>query len=156
MNSLELLVKFASFGTAGVSVLAIFYIGYSIQKLPNNAPPWKPALMKKYMNMCIVIALICTLSGGVNAYFNRNKIVAANEQVANISAEYKGQIQKIESEKSEISADLSSLRALLQQGPTLTPAVSAKLDSAEVKVNRLQLKPQKEMLKGAVAIPIQP
>ena len=156
MNSLELLVKFASFGTAGVSVLAIFYIGLGIQKLPNNAPPWKPALMKKYMNMCIVIALICTLSGGVNAYFNRNKIVAANEQVASMGAQYKEQIQKVESEKSEISADLSSLRALLQQGPTLTPAVSAKLDSAEVKVNRLQLKPQKEMLKGAVAIPRQP
>ncbi len=145
MGTLELLVKLASFGTAGVSVLAIFYIGNCIQKLPNDSPAWKPALMKRYMNMCIVIALICTLSGGVNAYFNRNKIVAANEQTARISTKYNEQVRKIESEKQEISAELSSLRAVLQQTHTFTPAISVKLDSATVKVSRLQIQPQEEI-----------
>ena len=145
MGTLELMVKLASFGTAVVSVLAIFYIGYCIQKLPNDSPAWKPALMKRYMNMCIVIALICTLSGGVNAYFNRNKIVAANEQTARISTKYNEQVRKIESEKQEISAELSSLRAVLQQTHTFTPAISVKLDSATVKVSRLQIQPQEEI-----------
>lgn len=74
MKSLESLVELASFGTAGVSVLAIFLIGRSILKLPNDSPIWKVDLMKRYQNVCIIIAIICSLSGGANAYFNMGKI----------------------------------------------------------------------------------
>jgi hypothetical protein len=44
MATLELLVKLASFGTAGVCVLAVFYIGHGVQNLPNDAPEWKARL----------------------------------------------------------------------------------------------------------------
>jgi len=79
-GSLELLVKLASFGTAGVCVLAIFLIGNAILKLPNDAPKWKPDLMKKFINACILIAVITTISGGLTAYFNQGKVQVADEK----------------------------------------------------------------------------
>jgi len=80
METYELLVKLASIGTAGVCVLAIFLIGTSIMRLKADTPEWKVSLMKKFMNTCIIIAIICTVSGGANAYFNQNKIQAAKEE----------------------------------------------------------------------------
>jgi hypothetical protein len=74
-----MLVKLASIGTAGVCVLAIFIIGTSIMRLKSDTPEWKVSLMKKYMNTCIWIAVICMISGGANAYFNQNKIKTAND-----------------------------------------------------------------------------
>jgi hypothetical protein len=151
---LELLVKLANLGTAGVCVLAIFYIGTIIPKIPNNAPAWKPALMKKYMNMCIVVAIICAFSGGVNAYFNRNKIAAANGQVARLSAGYEDQLKRIGSEKREISASFDSLKGLLSQEYMLKPAIHSALDSTKSKIDRLQFSPKEEFLKVAVVKPI--
>lgn len=80
LGSLDLLVKLASFGTAGVCVLAIFLIGNAILRLPNDAPKWKPDLMKKFINACILIAVITTISGGLTAYFNQGKIQVADEK----------------------------------------------------------------------------
>ena len=154
MENIELLVKLASFGTAGVSVLAIFYIGYCIQKLPNSAPDWKPALMKKYMNMCIIIAIICTVSGGLNAYFNRGKIVAAEDAKSKLEAGYEEQSQNVESAKRAVTASFNSLReALRSQHVARGPAVTAAIDSADVRIHRIQLKPKSELLKGIVGKP---
>jgi hypothetical protein len=79
-GSLDFLVKLASFGTAGVCILAIFFIGSAIIKLPNDSPSWKPQLMKRFISACIIIAGITAVSGGLNAYFNRGKIVEADRK----------------------------------------------------------------------------
>ena len=62
IGSFDLLVKLASFGTAGVYIIAIFIIGYSIFKLPNDVPSWKPEPMKKFINASIIIDLITAVS----------------------------------------------------------------------------------------------
>ena len=88
LGSFDLLVKLASFGTAGVCILAIFIIGYSIFKLPNDAPAWKPELMKKFITASILIAVITAVSGGLNAYFNQQKIQEADRGTVRVASEY--------------------------------------------------------------------
>ncbi len=141
-ENLELLVKLASFGTAGVSVLAIFGIGYNIQKLPNDAPEWKPRLMIKYMGMCIIIAIICAASGGVNAYFNRGKIMKAENETKQVEAGYQQQLNEVMVERDAVKESLSFLRSALTQNQALNPAISKALDSTEVRVNRIELIPR--------------
>ncbi|UCG62806.1 MAG: hypothetical protein JSV52_05850 [Candidatus Zixiibacteriota bacterium] len=148
MENLDFLVKLASFGTAGVSVLAIFYIGFNIARLPNDAPEWKSKLMSKFISACVVIAITCAISGGVNAYFNRGKIVKAETRTKQVEAGYQKQLSKVMSERDAVKASLVSLRAALTQNQMLNPTVSKALDSTEVRVNRIQLVPKDQLRIG--------
>lgn len=146
MDFLEPLVKLASFGTAGVSVLAIFYIGYNVQKLPNDSPEWKPALMRKYMSMCVTIAIICAISGGANAYFNQGKIMAAEHEKNQIQTGYEIQMRNIDQERQTVSRHLDSLKILLRQQQIHNPVVSSMLDSTAVSIQRIKLEPTTALL----------
>jgi hypothetical protein len=150
MESLESLVKLASFGTAGVCVLAIFIIGTSIFKLSNDTPEWKVSLMKKYMNVCVVIAIICTISGIANAYFNRAKIVAANEKVDKLSIAYKDVSQKVEMTRDEFSRKLQ----VLQQNHAANPEARELMQSASKDLMQLQIKPLEEVINKKEVQPI--
>lgn len=126
LGSFDLLVKLASFGTAGVCILAIFIIGYSIFKLPNDAPNWKPDLMKKFINASIIIAVITAVSGGLNAYFNQQKIQSADQGTANVANEY----DKLKENYDKLYEKIESLSKLIAEKPapgtaTNDPAVVA-------------------------------
>jgi len=114
-GSLDFLVKLASFGTAGVCILAIFFIGSAIIKLPNDSPSWKPQLMKRFISACIIIAGITAVSGGLNAYFNRGKIVDADRKTETSL----GETQKVATEYENLRvqyADLSmKVTSLIEQ-----------------------------------------
>jgi len=147
MENLEFLVKLASFGTAGVCVLAIFIIGTSIFRLPNDTPNWKVSLMKKYMNTCIVIAIICAISGSANAYFNQNKIAKAKADFNQLGAAYDEQSKNIENEKQKIKTILGSIRTQLQHGAAASPAVLNSIQNVESGVGKLELIPKEKILK---------
>ena len=102
METLEQLVKLASLGTAGVCVLAVFLIGTSIFRLGNDTPEWKVSLMKKYMNTCIIIAFICTISGGANAYFNQNKIKVAEKDLVEFGDRYEEEVNQLNAYKTDL------------------------------------------------------
>lgn len=113
LGSFDLLVKLASFGTAGVCILAIFIIGYSIFKLPNDAPKWKPDLMKKFINASIIIAVITAASGGLNAYFNQQKIQEADQGTANVANEY----DNLKENYNQLFEKIESLSKLIAERP---------------------------------------
>jgi cytochrome bd-type quinol oxidase subunit 1 len=151
MEGLEQLVKLASFGTAGVCVLAIFIIGISIFKLPNNTSKEKVSLIKTYMNMCIIIAVICTVSGTANAYFNLNKINEANENFAQMTSAYENETKKVDAEKTELNSTINLLRDQLQHGNQLSPSVSLTLRNTEQKIRNIQLTPKNRILEDVKA-----
>ena len=151
---LSVIVQLASIGTAGICVFAIFWIGYQIQRLPNDAPKDKYKLMNQYMVVCVTIAAICLVSGVSNAYFNRNKINAANEQRDEAMRErdkvvvgYQRQLRGLESQKRELSESLTSLTSVLNQRNMLVPLVDSSIESTQDRINRLGLKPADELLK---------
>lgn len=117
VESFDFLVKLASFGTAGVCVLAIFFIGSAIIKLPNDSPSWKPQLMKRFITACIIIAGITAFSGGLNAYFNRNKVVEADKK-AEISMQetvvVANEYEKLSTQYNDLSAKVTNLLELIE------------------------------------------
>jgi hypothetical protein len=145
MATLEMLVKLASFGTAGVCVLAVFYIGHYIQKLPNDAPEWKARLMGKYINACVIIAVICTVSGGVNAYFNRNKIVTAEGNYESLKIEYGQEQARVLAQKNQLTAELNTLKSRFQGPAVDLNAIRPQLDTVLRKVDGLQMRPIQEV-----------
>ncbi|MHC4553024.1 MAG: hypothetical protein ACYSUT_09720 [Planctomycetota bacterium] len=133
----DFLVKLASFGTAGVCVCAIFYCGVAIFKLPDKTPAWRVQLTKRYINACVFIAVISAISGGVNAYFNQNKIRVARQdantsrnQYALLQKNYKTEMVRIEQEKMELINNLAMLTTQLEN-KGLEPAKIR--DFAEIK-----------------------
>lgn len=117
-GSLDFLVKLASFGTAGVCILAIFFIGSAIIKLPNNSPPWKPQLMKRFISACILIAGITAVSGGLNAFFNRYKTVEAEKKAESSIGETKvvaDEYEKLSAQYTELSEKVTSLLNQMEQ-----------------------------------------
>lgn len=128
LGSFDLLVKLASFGTAGVCILAIFIIGYSIFKLPNDAPKWKPDLMKKFINASIIIAVITAVSGGLNAYFNQQKIKNADQGTANVANEY----DKLKENYDKLFEKIESLSTLIAEKPAVGSGAGEAIDPAVV------------------------
>jgi hypothetical protein len=151
MEGLEQLVKLASFGTAGVCVLAVFIIGISIFRLPNNTSKEKVSLIKTFMNMCIIVAVICAISGGTNAYFNYNKIAEAKDESTRMQKAYEVESKKIEAEKIRLRETIGDLRNQLSSSHQLSPALSATLLKAEQRTDSLQLKPKERILEDIKA-----
>lgn len=140
-GSLDFLVKLASFGTAGVCILAIFLIGSAIIKLPNDSPTWKPQLMKRFISACIIIAGITAFSGGLNAYFNKGKVVEADKkaevslsETVVVAKEY----EKLSAQYTDLSAKVTSLLELIEKNKNSdSPVVEAATNKVmeEIKVD---------------------
>jgi len=140
-GSLDFLVKLASFGTAGVCILAIFFIGSAIIKLPNNSPPWKPQLMKRFISACILIAGITAVSGGLNAFFNRGKAVEASKKAESSLGETKvvaEEYEKLSAQYTELSQKVTTLIDHIEQTKNSdsprAEAVTTKM-AEEIKIN---------------------
>lgn len=163
-GSFDFLVKLASFGTAGVCILAIFIIGGAIVKLPNDAPSWKAQLMKKFINAFIIIASITAVSGGLNAFFNRGKIVEADKkaetsvgetqvvaveyeklrlQYADLSLKVTGLLEQMEKNKNsdtpQVDVNAEQIKIDLKESQPKT--IDKILDSRSIYLNNKQLKP---------------
>ena len=147
-ENLDILVKLASFGAAGISILAVFIIGMKIFNLPNDTSTIKASVLKFYMSTCIFMTVICGVSGVANAYFNQNKIIQANNNFDQLSATYKDELQKVENEKREIDATLVSLRRQLRTVSNLPPTVSATINKTETQVNQLKMLPYDQAVKN--------
>ncbi len=61
------LVKLASLGAAGISILAIFITGTIIMQLPNNVTKEKIGILKFFIKSCFVFVILSTGSGIANA-----------------------------------------------------------------------------------------
>jgi len=149
-GSLDFLVKLASFGTAGVCILAIFFIGSAIIKLPNDSPQWKPQLMKRFISACIIIAGITAASGGLNAYFNRGKVVEATTKAETSLHETNavaGEYQKLSTQYAELSAKVTTLiEQIGRSGSSASPRVEAEAGKVVEEIRANEPKPLNQIL----------
>ena len=106
-DTLDLIVKLASLGTAGISILGIFYTGIIVKSLPNDVTSGKLSAVRMYKNMCIVVAIICAISGGLNAFFNMQKVMDAKDSMAKIENNYTNQADSLDIIRSVIISDLA-------------------------------------------------
>ena len=140
-QTLELLVKLASVGTAGICILGIFYTGIIVKSLPNNVSPTKLTAVRMYKNMCIVIAIICSVSGGLNAYFNMGKIKDAKKNAAEIENQYTQQADSLLISKDAIDKDLMELNRILENQQGASSEVSRVLSRITTNVNSMVFRP---------------
>jgi flagellar biosynthesis GTPase FlhF len=159
MGTLEMLVKLASFGTAGVCILAVFIVGKYILALPADSPSWKVKLMRRYQNMCIIIAVISMVAGGVNAYFNGAKIQKAQNEADTainkadstaasaqlIKDEYQIERQKTEAFKADMTRRLDLIQSQIMQNPSVPQEAKSNLNTLKVQTREFRMRPVEEI-----------
>lgn len=143
IGNLELLVKLASFGAAGISILAVFLIGIKIFNLPNDTSPVKASLLKFFMGMCIFMTIICGVSSWANAYYTHGKVTEAKDNLNKLRVQYKNEFDKVKREKIKIQASLNNIKN--QFGMALTPAskenIKNEIEKANTNLQHLQIIP---------------
>jgi len=101
---LDVLVKLANLGTSGICVLAIFWCGFQLQQLPNDAPAIRYETLKSFFLLCGVIALISGVTGVFGVYFNRQQIVAERGRADAAIAEAEAERRESATAKIEIQS----------------------------------------------------
>ncbi|MBN2863356.1 MAG: hypothetical protein JXN62_09360 [Bacteroidales bacterium] len=140
-ETLDLLVKLASLGTAGICIVGIFYTGLIVKSLPNNVSDAKLTAVRMYKNMCIVIAIICSISGGLNAFFNMGKIQDAKQETVEIENRYSRQADSLMMSKDEIGKDLLELNRILEDQPGTSSEASRVLNRISTNINSMVFRP---------------
>ena len=85
---LDTLVRLASLGASGISIFAIFWIGWLILRLPKDATRERHKTLRFFMVITVLIALIAGGTGFVNAKFNRDKIDELTTTMGLLQSEY--------------------------------------------------------------------
>jgi hypothetical protein len=157
MNTLEMLVKLASFGTAGVCILAVFIVGKYILALPKDSPSWKVSLMKRYQIMCIIIAIISLIAGGLNAYFNQGKIESANksadeanQNAAILKTQYLDELKKSEAFRNELNFSLERLHRQINNNPGISNETKAIINDLKIQTHEYKMKSLDEVIQKKV------
>ena len=143
-DTLDLIVRLASLGTAGISILGIFYTGIIVKSLPNDVSSGKLTAVRMYKNMCIVIAIICALSGVLNAYYNQQKVKDAKENVAQIESRLISRADSLNKIKDIIVRDLSELSRVLAGQPCDQTITAGILQRINADMNSMNFKPDKK------------
>jgi hypothetical protein len=101
-NALDSLVRFAAAGASGVAILAIVFVGYVISKTTPETHPEKYKLIKSYMWMSVVVAIISGVSGILNFSINQNDVTKVEEAVVGLVFD----TEEIDEEKAETITDI--------------------------------------------------
>lgn len=144
METFESLVKLASLGTSGVCVLIVFIIGGNLFRLKNDTPEWKVSLIKKFMNTCMIIAIITGISGGANAYFNYNKAKIAKDDFIELGNRYEKESAYWNNQKTQLESQLSSIKRSMQQNILSIHEI----ENLEKNVSEINLKSKAELIVG--------
>jgi hypothetical protein len=154
MVPLDLLVKLASFGTAGVCVLAIFLVGKSILGLPDNSPPWRVSLLHKYQYFCVLMATVSAVSGVANAYFNQQKIVTAQDNVSKLAGLYKTESKGWRANKEELEANINSINTSIARS-NASPEVRESVSKLKASIGRIRIRPVEELTREMGINPVE-
>jgi hypothetical protein len=147
-NLLELLVKIASYGTAGAGVLGIFSAWKIVSGLPNDVTKEKSSAAKMFMTLCIIAVISCTISGGLNSYFNMKKIQDAKNEVTEITNQYDIQVNKLLKSKAEISKQLNILQQNYPNQATTSGEFKKAVDNIGKNVNAIDMLPTHLLVKS--------
>lgn len=146
-NVLELLVKIASYGTAGAGVLGIFAAWRIVKGLPDDVTREKSSAAKMFMVLCIIAVITCTISGGLNSYFNMKKIQDAKKQVTEITNQYDLQVNNLLKSKAEISRQLNELQQNYTIQSTTSGEFTKAVNNIDKNVRAMSLLPTNDLVK---------
>jgi hypothetical protein len=79
---LETLVKLASAGTSGICIFALFWSGYTLMRLPNDAPQNRHISLRYFMAMCLLVSLISAGTTFGAGYWDYKRVAALKDEVA--------------------------------------------------------------------------
>jgi hypothetical protein len=71
---LSTLVKLASIGASGISIFAIFWIGWLLHQRADSDNPEAHKTLRYFMGMCLIIAIIAAASGITNIILDVKRI----------------------------------------------------------------------------------
>ena len=119
---LDTLVRLASAGTSGVCVLAIFWSGVCLQRLPRDAADGRYRSFRLFMAMCVLIALISAGAATANAYFNykQNRVLTntnttleqSNKSLTGNLKQVKGQLADSKEEGAQLRTQVAALEVV--------------------------------------------
>lgn len=133
---LDTLVRLASLGASGISIFAIFWIGWLILRIPAAVDPQRHRTLRFFMLTCVAISLISGATGFVNAKFKADTINELQDQ----NDAYKNQIDTYKNLQATARGVVKALGGVLE---------SKELAAAESGSPELQR--QVEVIKHAVS-----
>lgn len=132
---LDTLVKLAALGTSGVSIFAIFWIGWLILNIPKDASPERHKTLRMFMVITVIIALISGATGFANAKFNADEIGTLTEEKKDLQSDFDAYKTKasadFEAYKEEVAAKLSDYKQKETETKSAAEALGEVLKSKE-------------------------
>lgn len=143
---LESLVKLASAGTSGICIFALFWSGYTLIRLPNDAPLNRHVSLRYFMAMCLLVSLISAGTTFGAGYWDYKRVAALKEEVAKKEATVVALNETQQTLKKEI--DTKSLRVAtladdLMLRDSKIQTLENQFNSEKVHVKMLQLEIKK-------------
>jgi hypothetical protein len=149
-QTLEVLVKLAGLGTAGICILGLFVAGYITAKLPDDVSPTKLKAVKMFKNLCITTALICLVAGALTSYFNTKKVEQARNEAENIKGVYMRQINDLSQSRNILEDDVNHLRIIIAAQPSSTLESKATLQRIDQTIKSMDMQVKTEVTEHPV------
>ncbi|MFC1805708.1 hypothetical protein ACFL09_01850 [Planctomycetota bacterium] len=118
---LDTLVKLASAGTSGVCILAIFWTGICLQRLPSDAPIERHRSLRYFMAMGVLIAFVSAAAACVSSYFNYRYIVQLKGENKALAKQEREVAQELDLSQAKVT-DLEEQRHTLNERYVATAA----------------------------------
>lgn len=160
---LETLVKLASAGTSGISIFVVFWCGYMVWKLPEDASPERHATLRFFMKIAFGITILSAITSASAAYWDfrtnqalrmENKHLAnrvaiseeSKESLVEINSQLVTQNSKLEKNLEQIEAKSSDLMYASNELKTENVALTEELEEAKRKVAAYQIQMDDDIL----------
>ena len=135
------LVKLASIGTAGISILAVFITGVIIYRLPNDVSREKTGILKFFIISCFFFVILSTGTGIANAIFNQQKINEKEQTLNNVTQKYETEKTNWLQYKSDVTNELTKIENQLNKPGANKDSISSKIKSLNIKTNKMYFSP---------------
>ena len=138
----ETLVKLASLGTAGICIFVIFWTGWMIMRTPADASAQRYRILRQFMVVAVVVALISGVAGYLNAGREDAEFAALQEELDAVTT-------RLAVAESALQ-DQRTLQAQLRGVLTTLKRVVASKELAAAQSRSEELQRDVELLKGSV------
>lgn len=135
------LVKLASFGTAGISILAVFITGVIIYRLPNNVSKEKIGILKFFIISCFIFVILSTGTGIANAVFNQQKIEKKEEKIVEVTEQYENERASWLRYKADVTQEFNRLENQLNQPGINKELLRSNIKELSSRTMNMQFKP---------------
>src|SRR3569623_70938 len=128
---LQVLVKLAAIGTAGVGIFGVFWAGFLLLKLSNDAPAKKHESIRFYMGMSVIMSIIVACTTLIATFIDnhyRNALDKVTAEKTQLSNDNKGLVKSTTSQAAQLKDMDSRLRLYDQAVGSIATSLSAKFD----------------------------